>query len=145
MILVYSLVLFLVGGALFLIRRRAARLERRYYRAAAETERLINQPMFRPGNGGRADPYQMARRQYQLGQLVEKRDRLEAKFDYWQRLAKRWGHTLAVLRAWKGRKVPYLMGVLDVAGAMYLIDELTLGQYVSVKQLAQMVASLLVK
>jgi hypothetical protein len=145
MILLYTFVLLLLGGTVFLIRRRAASLERKYYRVAAETERLINQPTYRPGNAGRPDPYQSARRQYQLGHLVEKRDRLEGKFDYWQRLSKRFGSLLAALRSWQGRKLPYTMGVLDVMGLMYLVDELTVGQYVGVKQLAQMVSSLFVK
>jgi hypothetical protein len=142
MILLYTLALILLGGALFLIRRRAASLERKYYRVATETDRLINQPAFRPGNGGRPDPYQSARRHYQLGLLVERRDRLEAKYDYWQKLTKRFGNLLAAVRSWKGRKLPYTLGVIDVMGLMYMVDELTVGQYVSVKPLVQMVGAL---
>lgn len=143
MILLYALVLLLLGVALFLTRRRASGLERKYYRAAAEAERLAQHPAYRPGKASRADALQSARRQYELGRLVQKRDRLEAKFDYWQGLAKRLGRRVATVRSWQGRKMPYTMGVLDVMTVLYVVDEFTVGRYVSVKQLVQTVASLL--
>ncbi|HXG11132.1 MAG TPA: hypothetical protein VNK04_15335 [Gemmataceae bacterium] len=143
MILLYTLLLLVLGAAAFLIRGRVHRLEKKYYRVAAEADRVLNQANFRPGNGNRHDLCQAAKRYYQLGMLVQKRDRLEAKYDFWQNLSKRVGNLAAAVRTWKGKKLPYTFGVIDVAGAMYLIDELTLGQYVSVKQLVQFVAALL--
>jgi hypothetical protein len=145
MILLYTLLLLLLGVAAFLFQRRVTSLERKYYRVASEADRLLNHVSFRPGNSNRGDLCQSAKRYYQLGVLVQKRDRLEAKYDYWQKLAKRFGNAIARLRAWKGRKLPYTLGVLDVSCAMYLIDELTLGRYVTIKPLVQMVTALFIK
>lgn len=145
MFLLYTLVLLLLGVAMFLVRRRAASLERKYFHTASEADRLLHNSVARPGNASRSDPFQSAKRAYELGRVVQKRDRLEAKFDYWQRLSKRCGNLLAALRAWKGRKLPYTLGVVDVMGLMYLVDELTVGQYVSVKPLLEMVSSLFTK
>jgi hypothetical protein len=145
MILLYTLAVLLLGVAAFLVRYRVRGLERKYYRVATEADRLAKDLPYRQGNTGRPDPYQTARRHYELGRLVQKRDRLEARFDWWQKAAKRLGNYQAAIRAWKGRKLPYTFGVVDVALVMYLIDEFTVGQYASVKQLAQAVAALIGK
>jgi hypothetical protein len=145
MILLYTLLLFLLGVATFLIGLRVRRLEKKYYRAATQADQLLRGTSLRPGNGNRLDPYESAKRQYQLGLLVQKRDRLEGKFDAWQKLAKRAGNLAAAVRSWKGRKLPYTFGVLDVSAVLYLIDEMSVGQYVSIKPLVEMIVALLPK
>ena len=146
MIFLYTLVLLLLGSAYFLCKRRVASLEKKYTRVAKEADALVRQPSYREGNSGRlADPYVAAKRQYQLGQLAAKRDRVEARYASWQDFTDRFGKFLGRVRNWKGRKLPYSFGVLDVAGALALIDYFGAGQYVNARALVQAVTSLLTR
>jgi hypothetical protein len=111
MIFLYTTLVVLVGMAHFLIKRRTAALEKKYAHVAKEADTLLRQPNLREGNSSRADPYQAAKRQYQLGLLVQKRDRVEAKYTAWQGVAERTGKLVAGLKNWKGRKLPYTFGV----------------------------------
>jgi hypothetical protein len=142
MIFLYTTLVVLLGAAHFLIKRRAVALEKRYARVAKEADTLLRQPNLREGNSSRADPYQAAKRQYQLGLLAQKRDRVEAKYTAWQGVTERTGKLVAGLRNWKGRKLPYTFGVLDVAGALALADYLGLRQYVNARYVIQVLTSL---
>ena len=143
MIFLYTLVLLLLGSAYFLCKRRVASLEKKYTRVAKEADALVRQPSYREGNSGRlSDPYAAAKRQYQLGLLAQKRDRLEARYASWQDFTDRFGKFLGRVRNWKGRELPYSFGVLDVAGALALIDYLGAGQYVNARAMLQVVTSL---
>jgi hypothetical protein len=142
MIFLYTILVILVGLAHFLIKRRTAALEKKYARVAKEADTLLRQPSLREGNSSRADPYQAAKRQYQLGLLVQKRDRVEAQYTAWQGVAERTGKLVAGLKNWKGRKLPYTLGVLDVAGALALVDYLGLGQYVNARYVIGVLTSL---
>ena len=146
MIFLYTLVLLLLGSVYFLSKRRAASLEKKYSRVAKEADALVRQPTYREGNSGRlSDPYAAAKRQYQLGLLAQKRDRLEARYASWQDFTDRFGKFLGRVRNWKGRKLPYSFGVLDVAGALALIDYFGAGQYVNARALVQAVTSILTR
>jgi hypothetical protein len=146
MIFLYTLLLLLLGSVYFLSKRRTASLEKKYARVAKEADALVRQPSYREGNSGRlSDPYAAAKRQYQLGQLAQKRDRLEARYASWQDFTDRFGKFLGRLRNWKGRKLPYTFGVLDVAGALALVDYLGAGQYVNARALVQAVTSILAR
>jgi hypothetical protein len=142
MIFLYTTLAVLLATAHFLIKRRAAALEKKYARVAKEADTLLRQPSLREGNSSRTDPYQAAKRQYQLGLLAQKRDRVEAKYTAWQGVAERTGKFVAGLKNWKGRKLPYTFGVLDVTGALALVDYLGLSQYVNARNLVQVVTSL---
>ena len=142
MIFLYTTLVVLVGMAHFLIKRRTAALEKKYARVAKAADTLLRQPNLREGNSSRADPYQAAKRQYQLGLLVQKRDRVEAKYTAWQGVAERTGKLVAGLKNWKGRKLPYTFGVLDVTGALALVDYLGLGQYVNARYVIGVLTSL---
>jgi hypothetical protein len=143
MIFLYTLVLLLLGSAYFLCKRRVASLEKKYTRVAKEADALVRQPNYREGNSGRlSDPFAAAKRQFQLGQLAAKRDRVEARYAAWQDFTDRFGKSLGRMRNWKGRKLPYTFGVLDVAGALALIDYFGAGQYVNARALLQTVTSL---
>jgi hypothetical protein len=145
MILLYTLALFLLGVIKMLIGWRVAFLERRYTRAALAVVKLLREPAFRDGNGNRGDVGQSAKRQYQLGVLVQQRDYLEAKHDRWQLRAEKIGAAVNAVRSWKGRKLPYTLGVLDVSGLLYLIDYLGAGEYANVRHLVQMATALFTK
>jgi hypothetical protein len=144
MILLYTALLLLLGVIGFLLRRRVASLEQRFSRASDEADRFVRGPT-KEGSSGRPDPYQVAKRQYLLGVLVQKCERLEAKHDAWLRWSERVGKVTGRMRSWKGKKLPYTFGVLDVSGALYLIDYFGVGHYVSAQRLTELVSSLFAK
>lgn len=65
-------------------------------------------------NNNRTDPCQSAKRQFLIGLLVQKRDRLDEKHAAWEAFAERLGTIVTTLRNWKGKKLPYPLGVVDV-------------------------------
>jgi hypothetical protein len=138
MILLYTLLVAVLGVAVWLVRRRVAALERTYVRAAQAADAALKEATTKPGNSGKADVYLAAKHQYQLGRLVQRREEVEQRYVAWQQFADRFGHTLARVRGWKGRKLPYSFGMLDVAGLLYVVDYLGVGQYVSVRRLIEL-------
>ena len=141
MLLLYTLLLLLFGVANFLIARRVASLERRFSKVAKQTDKLVRESPFREGNTGRPDPFQVAKRQYQLGLLAQRRERLEEKHTSWQRFAKKFGNFVDGVRNWKGKKLPYTFGVLDVMLVLTLVDYFALGEYSRPGYLFQLVTS----
>jgi hypothetical protein len=141
MILLYTSLLVLLGTASFLIGRRARGLEGKYIRAAQAVDHLLHRDAIRPGNGNKPDVCLTAKRQYQLGQLVEQRDRIEHKYVAWQQAADKIGRAVARVREWKGRKLPYTMGVVDVSGALWLVDYLGVGNLVSARRVLELVTT----
>jgi hypothetical protein len=142
MIFLYTFLLLFLGIAKFLIDRRVKRLERKYSKTAKELNKLIYQPTPREGNSGKSDPCLAAKRQLQIGVLAQKRDYLEGKHDSWQLFAEKFGAVVTRLRNWKGKKLPYTFGVVDVALVLYAIDQLGVGDYVSVRSIVQTVTSM---
>lgn len=143
MIFIYSLALFLLGLAHFLIKRRVASLERKYLKVARQADSLLREPLHRQGNSNRYDPYQSAKRQLELGVLAQKRDRVETRYTSWQGLSERLAKTIARVRGWKGRTLPYTFGALDVAFFLSLADYLGCGDYVGPRKLVQILLDLL--
>ena len=142
MIALYSLLLILLVGTHFLLRRRVAALEKKYARVAKEADELLRQPIYREGNSNRLDPFLTAKRQYRLGLLAQKRDQVEARYTAWQGRSERLGKLRAKLRGWKGKKLPYTLGVLDATGALALIDYLGAGRYVNARGLFEAISTL---
>jgi hypothetical protein len=145
MIVLYTLLLFVLGLARWLADRVARRLENRYSRVSAQALALASEPAYRPGNSSRSDPFHSAKRQYQLALVADKRDRLEARHYAWQRVADRLGGAVRGLRAWKGRKLPYTFGAVDVSLVLYLIDRYGLYDTVSWASLLETARSLLAR
>lgn len=114
MILMYLLVLMLLATGHWVAGRRARSLERRYVRVASEADVLAKELTQRPGNSNKPDLYTTAKRQYELGRLVETRDRLEAKYASWEARRERYRQRTQGLRGWKGQFVPYLFGIADL-------------------------------
>jgi hypothetical protein len=140
MIFLYSLVLTVLGVAKALAVWRAGRFERRYASAALAAEKLLRTPEFRAGNG-RTDAAASAKRQFQLGQLVQKRDALEARHAAWQARADALAAWTAAVRHWRGRKLPYTAGVLDVWMLLCLLDYVGAGHYPSAREVVHWVTS----
>jgi hypothetical protein len=142
MILLYTTLIFVFGVATFVIGRRVKSLEKKYAHVAKETDLLSKQSAMKDGNSNRADLCVTAKRQYMLGLLVQKRDRVETKYVAWQGLADKFKHYVANLKTWKGKKLPYTFGAVDVACVLGLIDYLGFQDYVSVHALIHFVTKL---
>ncbi|MBY0228695.1 MAG: hypothetical protein K2W96_05380 [Gemmataceae bacterium] len=127
MVFAYLLVLVLLAVAQVLLRWRAAGLERRYLKLAAQADALVKQAATRGGNTNRPDPAEAALRQYELARVALKRDRVETSHAGWERAAGRLGGLRTGMASWKGRVLPYLMGVLDVAGLVVVLHWLGIG------------------
>lgn len=115
MVPLYALVVSVLSALKRLLARRAARVERKYTAAALAAQSAAKGLHGKPGNASNADPLAAAKRQYELGRLVETRDRLEAKYVRAQARADGVAAFVSRLAGWKGRAVPYLAGVADVA------------------------------
>jgi hypothetical protein len=135
MLVLYHLALVLLGGVTLALQRRAAALERKFARLAKDVHGLLRDPILKEGNSGKQDPYQVAKRQYLLGALVQKKDRLEARHYAWASKADRMAALVAWLRGWKGRLVPYAFGVLDVLAVICLVEYWTEGDLAGLWQL----------
>lgn len=131
MLLIYTLVVVLLGTVHFVLRRRVASLEKKFTRVASQAGHFARQTLPKEGNGKQSDPLLVAKRQYELGRLVQQRDRLEARHHVWLGRTEKFGRLLTALRGWKGRTLPYTFGALDVYGVFHLIDNLGLRTYVS--------------
>jgi hypothetical protein len=142
MIFVYTVALVLLGAAHFLVRRRALALEKKFARVSKQADELLRQSTYRDGNSNRLDPYLAAKRQYRLAVLADQRDRLEDRYITWKARDEKLYKLKLRLRSWKGRKLPYTLGVLDVAGTLALIDYLGAGQYVNARGLVHAVTAL---
>lgn len=139
MILFYTLVLLLLGVAHWLIQRRAAALGRAYAVLAEKVLKTLHGPR-KPGNAT-YDACAIAKQQFELGGLVSRRDRAEAKHYAWQTWADRFGKAVSALRHWKGRKLPYTFGVLDVWIVLYLIDHYGFGAVIEPRQVVETVVT----
>jgi hypothetical protein len=141
MILVYTSLLILLCGVRFLLQRRATTLERKYSAVLKQANTLLREPLPREGNSGRSDTYQTAKRNFQLGALAYRKEMLEARHAAWQGRADRLGRVIQRFRAWKGRKLPYVLGALDTVSVLCGLEYLGLGEYASPRYLVNMLTT----
>jgi hypothetical protein len=144
MIVLYTTFLLVLGVVHLLMLRRAKSLEKKFSRVSLATTRLANQPLLRHGNSGRAELCLAAKQQFDLGRLVHQRDRIETKYYHWQRVADRFGRFVKAARQWKGSKLPYTFGVVDVSMVLYAVDRFGLGQ-IDLSHLVEMAQSVLTR
>ena len=104
MMLVFNVLLHLLSGVQKVLAYRASRLERKFARLAREVYDLCRDPLFKEGNTNRLAPLQAAKRQYLLGALVQKKDRLEALHDRWALRAEKVQRAAMRLSCWQGRR-----------------------------------------
>lgn len=143
MILLYLVLLLVLAAARFLVARRVSLLERKFSRVARAAHEVAAQPVHREGNSNRCDPYRLAKHQYQLGQLAQKRDRVEGRYTAWQARSERLGRLVGRVRGWRGRWVPYLLGAADVVLVLALIA--LFGSGVLSEQLRQVLDSVVAR
>jgi hypothetical protein len=139
MMILYLLLLLLLVLARLFVASRAKSLEKKYVRAAGTARELLTQPVYKNGNSNRTDATLLAKQQYLLGQVVEKRDRIEGRYLAWQARSDRLGKLLVRIRNWKGRMVPYLGGVIDVGLALLVLNMLGILEWPA---LSELIASL---
>jgi hypothetical protein len=139
---VYTGLLIVLALAGLLVRRRVAGLERKYSHIAKSVQRLALEPAYKGGTN-RLDPCAIAQRHYQLGQLAHKRDRIENKYHAWQGFADRYHGFVKRVQGWKGKKLPYTFGVLDVSAVLYGIDYLGVSRHVNPAHAWHWIASLI--
>jgi hypothetical protein len=145
MILVYALLLLLLVVARYVVMRRVAALEKKYVRVARTTDELLKAQPARPGNGSKPDPYAAARQAYLLGQAVERHERVEARYCAWQKTGERVGALVGALRGWQGRKLPYLVGALDVLLVLGTLDYLGYRDHMSAHAVVEFLGSFVTK
>lgn len=145
MVLLYSTVMVVLGTLKLLTNRRASSLERKYYAMVREADRLLTGLSLRGGLDSRKDACLAAKQQYQLGQLIQKRDRLESKHGLWQHRSAKLGRWLQAIRTWKGKKLPYTMGAVDISLVLYLLDQMGANTFISVRHLVQTVTALVTR
>jgi hypothetical protein len=134
MILLYTLILGLAGVAHWVLLRRATTLGRAYAARAEAVLKLLHAAPAKQGNSAKADACAQAKQQFELGRLALQRDRHEAKWYAAQARADRAGKIAAALKAWKGRKLPYTLGVCDVWLVLYAIDRFGVGDMLGPRQ-----------
>ncbi|MCE9530537.1 MAG: hypothetical protein K8T89_05315 [Planctomycetes bacterium] len=122
MILIYAIFVFLLGACAALARMRQRSLERKFIRAAQTATRTAKELTFRGGNCNEVhDSLKAAKRQFELGRLVQIRDRLEEKNHAWERRSETCGRIKRALLTYKGRFAPYAFGVVDLVGVFALL------------------------
>ena len=87
----------------------------------------MKQTATRGGNTNKPDPASAAKQQYELARLALKRDRVEASHAGWEKAAGRLGNWRQGLASYKGKLLPYALGVLDVAGVVLTLSWLGIG------------------
>ncbi len=142
MIFLYTVAMFFLGTTKWLINRRVAALERKYIQTVDAADSLLRQLTPRGGKETKLDVCQAAKAQVVLGLMVQKQDRLEAKYENWQAVAKKFNDFVTRVHEWKGRKLPYTMGALDVSAILYAVDYFGAGQYVNARQVGQWLVAL---
>jgi hypothetical protein len=142
MIFLYTVTMFFLGATKWLINRRVAVLERKYVQTVETVDGLLRQVAPKNGKDTKLDVCRAAKAQVALGLMTQRQDRLEMKYEKWQDIAKKFNDFVARVHEWKGRKLPYTMGVLDVSAVLYGIDYFGVGQFVNARQLGQWLVTL---
>lgn len=142
MIFVYTLVLMILGLVKFLVERRASFLAWRHARQQRLVDGLLREPVFKEGNSSKPNTCKAAQRYYLLGRAAQKKDRIEAKHYAWLGLAEKLARFSDGLRRWKGKKLPYTLGALDVWLFLFLIDELGVRRYLGGRKLLEWLTAL---
>jgi len=132
-ILIYTTMLTLLGLVKWLVSKRTRALERKFVALAADVGKLLQEGDMKPGNSNKADPCAVAKRVLALGYLVNKRDRVEAKYFAWQRWTDRLAGWMNNLSDWKGKKLPYTLGAIDVWMLLGLVDYFGVGEFLSTR------------
>jgi len=143
MIFLYSLLLIFCSGIKLIVQRRAAGLGRAYSRLAEAVQKRLRDTLAKQVSSSKPDVCQLAKIQFELGAMVAKRDRIEAKHFAWQSWAEKLSRWTNTLSTWKGKKLPYTLGAVDLWLALSAIDALGVGEFVSARRVYDLAVSLL--
>lgn len=126
MLLFYVVLLVALALVQVALNWRVRRLERRYVRVAGDADALLKQAP-RGGTTNRQDALVAAKHQYALAQVALKRDTVEARYTRWQAAAERFAAVRRALAGYRGKAVPYAVGMLDVVAAVAVLDQYGVG------------------
>jgi hypothetical protein len=143
MIFLYSLLLVIASGLKVVVQRRAAALGRGYSKLADSVQKRLRESLCKTGNNSKADPCQLAKIQFELGYLVARRDKLEAKYFVWQSWAEKLSRWVNTLATWKGKKLPYTLGAVDLWLLLSAVDMIGVGNFVSARVVYDLIVGLL--
>lgn len=143
MLAIYHVILLVLSTVKALFARRANSLERKFVKLAQEVSALCRHPLLREGNSAKFDPQHHAKRQFELGALVQRKDQLEATHFVWARRVERISRLVMRLQGWKGRLVPYGLGALDAFLVRSLVEYVTSGELVTLGHYLDMVLALI--
>lgn len=122
MLALYVLLWLLLALLHLLLRWRVTQLERRFVRVAGEADTLVQRSSCRAGNSNRVDPLKVARQQYDLARVALKRDRVEERYATWQSLNEKFARCRSRFTNYRGKLMPYLVGVVDVVTMLAVLD-----------------------
>lgn len=105
-----------------LVKWRVWRLEKRFVRIAAEADALLASNAKRGGTN-RADPFVVAKLQYDLALLAKKRDGVEERYLSWQKSSERFGALRRRVAGYRGRLLPYFFGLVDVTAVVLALNQ----------------------
>ena len=71
---------------------------------------------------------------------MQRRDALEEKYSTWQGRADRLTAWVAAVRNWRGRKLPYTAGVIDVWMLLCLLDYCGAGEHINAREVVRWAA-----
>lgn len=129
MVVFYYVVLFFLRICQLLTQARARSLEKAYSKIALRVKEMAGVPELNDRKNNKVDLFQTAKMQYELGRLVEQKDRMEAKHFAWQQSAEKMKSRVDHIQKWHGRKVPYVMGMIDLAVLLTVLNAL---QYIRI-------------
>ena len=87
---------------------------------------LVNMCSLKVKHSHREDEYTRTKNQLELNKLVTKQEKLDKKFFFWDKRYDAAEKTRDMLRRWRGRKLPYMLGIADLVGLLTLLQYLGL-------------------
>ena len=101
---------------------RASRIERKYVKTSCKVQEELKLSDTRPGNAMGDARLNYARKQYELGRMVQKCERIGDRYVKAQALADRVGMNRTWIDSYQGRFTPYLLGVVDMVVLTALLN-----------------------
>ena len=122
MIVVYLVCQWVLKLTHAILTLRASWIEQKYVKTSCKVQEELKLSDTRPGNAMGDARLNYARKQYELGRMVEKCDRIGERYVRAQALAESVGHKQKWLASLQGRVTPYLFGVTDMVVVMVLLN-----------------------
>ena len=123
MIVLYVVCKAVLALAHAILTLRASWIEQKYVKTSCKVQEELKVSDTRPGNAMGDARLNYARKQYELGRMVEKCDRIGTRYVRAQALAESIGQKRNRVASVQGRMTPYLFGVIDMVVAVLLMNQ----------------------